>query len=189
MRSTQRGANSQRHPVLAQCSQRRNNVLIGQRPVTVEHDGGGQRGQIDHTGGSGSYWAAARTALAISVPACRSTRCRARPIPAETPAAVSTSPSSTHRTSDRTSQLLSRPRSSSNAPWCVDAARVPAGRPVSRRLRRRCPRPYPVRARTWSRSVGCSGPAPAGPPYAGDDRRLARRRGPPEDRGPPAHRA
>lgn len=47
------------------------------------------------TGGAGSYWMACRTCRARSAPASRATRCRAMSMPAETPALVMRSPSST----------------------------------------------------------------------------------------------
>lgn len=55
----------------------------------------------DQTGGAGSYWIPRRTSLARSCPARRCTRWSAMSIPAEIPAEVTTSPSSTKRSSGR----------------------------------------------------------------------------------------
>ena len=52
---------------------------------------------VAQIGGCGSYWMPRRTSRARSVPASRATRCRAMSMPAETPALVMRSPSSTNR--------------------------------------------------------------------------------------------
>src|SRR6266508_1679106 len=67
-----------------------------------------------YTGGSGSYWMYRRISLARSTPASRASTCKAMSMPAETPAEVTMSPSSTKRSSGRTSMVgsssASRPR-------------------------------------------------------------------------------
>lgn len=73
-----------------------------------------------YTGGSGSYWIPRRTSRERSVPASRATRWRAMSIPAEMPAAVITSPSSTNRSVVETWTVgSSLRRSSSSAQWVV----------------------------------------------------------------------
>jgi hypothetical protein len=57
-------------------------------------------------GGCGSYWMPRRTSRARSTPASRSTRCRDMSMPAETPALVSTSPSSTKQAPTSVSMLV-----------------------------------------------------------------------------------
>ena len=75
------------------------------------------------TGGCGSYWMPRRTSRARSTPASRATRWRAMSIPAETPAAVMTSPSSTNRSSGRTSIVGSSSTRRSSVLQCVVAGR------------------------------------------------------------------
>jgi len=79
---------------------------------------------------------ALRTWRARSTPARRITRCRAMSMPADTPAEVTTSPSSTNRSSPRTSMVGSSSARCSSEPQCVVAGRFAEGRRRRRRATR-----------------------------------------------------
>jgi DNA-binding MarR family transcriptional regulator len=83
-----------------------------------------------YTGGAGSYWIPRRTSLARAVDARRATRCSAMSMPADTPAELTMSPSSTKRSSGRTSMVPSSSASSSRDPQWVVAGR-PASKPAA----------------------------------------------------------
>jgi hypothetical protein len=82
------------------------------------------------TGGAGSYWMPRRTSSTLVLPASRSTRCRAMSVPAEMPADVMMSPSSTNRSCRRTSMVESSSASLSKERQCVVAGR-PFNRPAA----------------------------------------------------------
>ncbi len=105
--------------VVAMPSQRGRNALRSMSAPGV-HLGRSQMG------GWGSYWMPRRTSRARSTPARRATRCRAMSMPAETPALVSRSSSSTNRASTSVITVGSISQSRlSEAQWVV------AGRPFS----------------------------------------------------------
>jgi hypothetical protein len=101
------------------------------RPTRRRACWAGRRGMgVAQIGGAGSYWIPRRTSRARSTPARRDTRCSDMSIPAEMPAEVTTSPSSTNRSSVRTSIVGSSWASVSSELQCVVAGRC-ASRPAA----------------------------------------------------------